>query len=169
MPPRTEPPASAKQLHTAATRDNALALLDDLLNDEKNLSKILIIKSESKELHRLVKEISETAANGAKLLKAMGGKDRVAAPQGLDLPPGESATRAAITKTKSHSLLFSSGAEFEFQLLLTQAQALGYGEHLAKVAAVNEPQPERAREFTSLGVQMKQLYEQVLAMLRKKG
>lgn len=60
-------------------------------------------------------------------------------------------------------------APFEFQLLLTQAEALSYGLHLAQVAAENEPQTERAREFSSLSAELEQLYEQVLALLRKKG
>src|ERR1044071_8495022 len=60
-----------KQSHDLRTRNNSLALLNDLLNDEKNLSKILIVKSASPGLKQLVKNISETAGKGADLLKTL--------------------------------------------------------------------------------------------------
>jgi hypothetical protein len=63
--------------------------------------------------------------------------------------------------------LHSKDAEFEFQLLLTQAEALNYGAHLAVVAAANTPQTAHAREFSGLSAQLKRLYEQVIARLRK--
>jgi len=167
-PPEHAAPAPAppgkKQPHDLATRDNALALLDDLLGDEKKVSLILIIKRESSELHLLVKQISETAGEGEKLLKQTTPKS---ATRQLGLPPGETATREAIAKTKKHLLLSSKDAEFEFQLLLTQEQALSYGRHLAQVAAENEPQPGRARDFANLSSRLKQLEDRVLAMLRK--
>ena len=168
-PERAKPAVFAKKSFDPATRNNSLALLDELLNEEKNLSKILIIKRESRELNRLVKHISEAAGNGAKLLKSMAKKDPGLQLAGTGLPPGEQAGRKAISKTKEHLLLHSKDAEFEFQLLLTQAEALSYGVHLAEVAADNEPQRDRAREFSSLSAQLKQLHEQVLAMLRKKA
>jgi hypothetical protein len=159
----TAPPGK-NQPHDLVTRDNALALLDDLLGDEKKVSLILIIKRESSDLHGLVKQISETAGEGEKLLKQTTPKNAL---RQLGLPTGEIATREAIAKTKKHLLLSSKDAEFEFQLLLTQQQALSYGRHLAQVASENEPQPARARDFANLASQLKQLEERVLAMLRK--
>lgn len=148
-------------------RNNAVALLDDLLNDEKNVSKILLVKHHSDELGKLIKDISETASNGAKMLeefsKSAGGLDL----KRLDLPPGETATRQAISKTKEHLLLSSKDAEFEFQLLLTQVEALSYGSHLAMVAADSETDPNRTRQFLRLSAQLRELHERVLAMLRK--
>jgi hypothetical protein len=148
-------------------RNNAVALLDDLMNDEKNVSKILIIKHNSDELGKLIKDISETAGNGAKMIdefsKSAGGLDL----KRLDLPPGEAATRKAISKTKEHLLLSSKDAEFEFQLLLTQVEALNYGAHLAMVAADCERDPARTRDFLRLAAQLRDLHERVLAMLRK--
>jgi hypothetical protein len=40
------------------------------------------------------------------------------------------------------------------------------GTHLASVAAENEPQAERAREFSDLSSRLKLLYEQVITRLR---
>jgi hypothetical protein len=87
----------------------------------------------------------------------------------LDLPPGEAAGRKLISKTKEHLLLSSKDAEFEFQLLLTQNEALNYGAHLAMVVAECETQPERVREFLQLSAQLRELHERVLAMLRKQS
>jgi hypothetical protein len=49
-------------------RNNAASLLYDLLNDEKNVSEILIIKYNSEELGQLIKVIAETAAADQKQL-----------------------------------------------------------------------------------------------------
>jgi hypothetical protein len=148
-------------------RNNALALLDDLLNDEKNVSKVLIVKHNSDELGALIKSISETAGGGAKMLeefsKSAGGVDF----KRLDLPPGEAATRKLISKTKEHLLLSSRDSEFEFQLLLTQVEALNYGAHLAMVIADSETDPSRTREFLRLGSQLRDLRERVETRLRK--
>lgn len=149
-------------------RNNALALLSDLMGDEKNVSKILIVKHNSNELGKLIKDISATAGNGAKMIdefsKSAGGLDL----KRLDLPPGEAAARKAISKTKEHLLLSSKDAEFEFQLLLTQTEALNYGAHLAMVVADCETDANRTREFLRLSAQLRELHERVLAMLREK-
>lgn len=148
------------------TRNNALALLDDLLGDEKNLSKILIIKHNSDELGKLVGDISKTAGDGAKMLESIAKTEPGLNLKATSLPSGEAAARKAISKTKEHELLHSKDAEFQFQLLLTQTEALNYGSHLAMVVAENESQPERTREFLRLSAELRNLQERVLAMLR---
>lgn len=165
-PPLRSEAVARKKKFDLPTRDNAWALLEDLLNEEKHLSKILIIKRESRELNRLVKSISEAADHGADRLKIMAQRDPGHDLTATDLPPGEKAARESIAKVKQHLLLHSGGAEFEFQLLLTQTEALGYATHLALVAAENEPQPARAQELAGLSAQLKALHEEVLAMLR---
>lgn len=167
VPPKTAPPSTvAPKSVDAAIRNNSLALLSDLMNDEKHLSLILIIKRESRELNQLVKDISKTAGTAAKRLKVLAKQEGLQL-EDTGLPPGEQATRKAIAKTKEHLLLHSNDAEFQVQLLLTQAQALNYGMHLASVVAENEPQPLRAREFSDLSVHLKQLYERTITLLRR--
>jgi hypothetical protein len=148
------------------TRNNALALLDDLLNDERNLSKVLLVKHHSKELGTLVKDISSTAGQGAKMLDSMAERDTRLDLKRFDLPQGETAAREAIAKSKEHTLLHSADAEFELQLLLTQTDALNYGAHLAQVAAANESDAESRQKLSSLSAQLTALHEQVVAMLR---
>ena len=164
-PPETS--TSKKSASDLATRNNALALLSDLLGDEKNLSKILIIKHNSDELGRLVEEISKSAGEGDKMLQALAKSEPALDLKAVNLPPGEAATRKAIAKTKEQLLLHSKDAEFEFQLLLTQTEALNYGAHLALVAAEDEPNADVTRELLRLSARFRELNEQVLTMLRK--
>ena len=165
---RTPPSTSSKNSFDLATRDNSLVLLSDLLNDEKKLRLILLIKRETPELKRLVKGISNAASEGAKMLKARMKDDPAFKGAKPQLPPGEEATRKAIAKTKESLLLHTKGEEFEFQILLTQAEALGYGTHLALVAAANEPDAARAQQLSNLSAELELLSQQVLAMLRSK-
>jgi hypothetical protein len=175
---RPKPTPASPALGTASTasgnrvgsgvRNNAFALLSELLNEEKHLSKILIIKLESPELDRLIKDISRTAADGAKFLDAMARTDPGLKGARTDLPAGEHVTREAIAETKKKLLLDSKGSDFEFNLLLTQAEALNYAAHLAFIVGNNEPDPNRARHIAALQKQLKQLHDEVLALLRKR-
>jgi len=151
---------------TMLVRNNAMALLDDLLNDEKNVSKILLVKHHSDELGKLIKDISETAGQGAKMLDEVAKQETGLDLKRLDLPPGEMAARKAISKTKEHLLLTSKDAEFELQLLLTQVEALNYGAHLSMVIAGCETDANRTREFLQLSARLRDLQERELTMLR---
>jgi hypothetical protein len=163
---KSAPPSAAPDKSKIEVRNNAASLLADLLGDEKNVSKILIIKRNSAELGRLIKAISKTAGDGAEQLEMLAKNDKTLNLHTLQLPPGEIATRAAMSKTREHELLFSSGEKFELNLLLTQTTALDYGSHLAKIAADNSSSPEQQRKFHSLDVALNALFQQVVAKLR---
>jgi len=147
-------------------RNNAASLLYDLLSDEKNVNKLLIIKRNSQELGHLIDAISITSGDAQKQLENLAKADPMLNLHALELPAGEVATRAAIAKTKEHELLFSSGENFQFQLLLTQADALSYGWHLAEIGAKNSTRPEEIRTFTSTRLAMEDLYHQVVTMMK---
>ena len=150
------------------TRNNCYSLLHQLLNDEKNVGVLRYIKRESDEVKNLVKKIAATSAAGAKLLEEFARHDPSIQLDDLRLPPGEAATREAIAATKQKELLDQTGDEFELSLLLTQAQALSYGWHLAKVAGENESQPERARALAGVRADMEKLYHEVVVRLLAK-
>jgi hypothetical protein len=147
-------------------RNNASSLLEQLLDEEKNVSKVLIIKHASREVSGLIKAISIAADDGAKRLKGLVQGDPALDLGRQDLPVGEKASRDAEGKTEEHKLLLSSGADFEFTLLLTQAQALNYGAHLAKVAADNSSDAEEKDAFHKLNQTLDQLLTHVTAMMR---
>ncbi|MGA2244277.1 MAG: hypothetical protein ABSH48_04680 [Verrucomicrobiota bacterium] len=146
-------------------RNNAASLLHDLLGDEKNVGKVFIVKN-GREIEPLVKLIASAADTNEKRLEQMAQEDPALNITALELPPGEKAARDAIAKSKEHDLLFSSGVNFEFNLLLTQAEAQNYGWHLAKVAGGNSPTPAEARVFATIGETMEHLYEQTVAEMR---
>jgi len=145
---------------------NSASLLHDLLKDEKNLNKILFIKGHSKDLGGLVEAISRVAADGEKQLEVMAQDDPALNLNAAELPSGEQAARKAIAKTKEHELLFSSGDNFAFNLLVTQADALSYASHLAEIVSANAPPGDFARQFHSLASTLDGLLQQVASQMR---
>ena len=138
------------------------------MNDEKDVSLLRFIKREPEEVKILVKKIATTSATGAKLLEKFADDDPTIKLDDLRLPSGETATREAIAATKQKELLGQTGDDFELSLLLTQAEALSYGWHLAKVAGENEPQPDRARALAGVSKDLENLYREVILLLRPK-
>jgi len=165
--PSAPPPGASGEPDKLKTRNNAASLLSDLLKDEQNVGKVFIIKNASPEVTDLVKLIGATAATHERELEEMATNNPSLNLSEKDLPPGETAARDGTAKSKEHDLLFSSDANFEFNLLFSQAQAENYGWHLAAVAAENSPKPDEARVFTTIGGTMKRLYGQVVEQMRK--
>jgi hypothetical protein len=158
--------ASATVSQNQELLNNAASLLAALLKDEKNLNKILLIKSHSQDLGGLVDVISRAAAEGENQLKTLAQNNPGLDLNALGLPSGEQAARKAIAKTKEHDLLFSSGDNFAFNLLVTQIDALSYGSHLAGIVAENAPRGEPARQFHALAATLDRLLQQVAAQMR---
>jgi len=160
--------APAAPLERTQVGANSFVLLYQLLEQEKNVSKLLLVKRERVELKRLIKKISSASAQGAKTLEKFAKQDGGLPLKQSSLPAGEMATREAIAATRTKELLSASGDEFEVSLLMTQSEALTYAWHLAKVASANDPLPARARYLSGLGEEMKTLQAQVVSMLRSR-
>ncbi|MEI7733597.1 MAG: hypothetical protein WCO56_28785 [Verrucomicrobiota bacterium] len=164
--PKARPPMDTGAV--PSTRNNCYSLLHQLLNDQKNVSLLRFIKREQEDVKTLVKKIAANSATGAKLLEELARHDPSINLDDIRLPPGEAATREAIASTKQKELLSQTGGEFELSLLLTQAEALSYASHLAKVAGENESQPERARALAGVSADMANLYHEVFVLLLSK-
>lgn len=141
------------------------ALLYQLLGDEKNVSKLLIIKRERAELRDLIRDIAQRCGTAHEELERIAKADA-----GLDvktngLPAVEIGTRDAIGKAKAKQLLTESGKEFELRLLITQHEALTYGSHLAATVAKSETNPERAQILRRLASDLEVLESRVTSML----
>lgn len=147
-------------------RNNAASLLDDLLNDEQNVDKVLILKSASPDNTALIKLIAATAATHKRELDEMATNDPALNLQAMDLPPGEMAARDGSSKTDEHALLLSTGVNFEFNLLFSQAQAESYGQQLAAVAAKSSERPEEIHTFETISKTMERLDLQVETAIR---
>ncbi|MGD0812208.1 MAG: hypothetical protein ABSA83_01280 [Verrucomicrobiota bacterium] len=164
--PKTRPPSSSSAAQ--ATRNNCYSLLHQLLDEQKDVRFLRLIKREHSDVKNLIKRIAADSGAGSKLLEEMARRDPSIQLDDIRLPPGETSTRDAIASTKEKELLSQTGDKFELTLLLTQTEALSYAWHLAKVAAENEPDPERAHALAGLSQDMKNLYQEVFALLLSK-
>ena len=163
---KTPPPAARPNISlTENTRNNCYSLLKQLLDNEKDVNLLHLIKAETPDLRKLIKQISVAAADGSKQLEAFAKEDSSLALDNYDLPPGEVKTRAAISKLHEKELLHATGATLELDLLLTQVEALTYGAQLAKLARENDQQPDRARYLIGLSEQLTDLHDQVVGRL----
>jgi hypothetical protein len=145
--------------------NHGYALLFDLMGDEKNVSKLLIIKRERLELKDVVKAISRTAGDARKQLEKFGKAEPALNLKDKGLPGAEIAARESISKAKAKELLTDKGKDFELKLLLSQNEALTYGEHLALTIAQKETHPQRLKFLQNLTRDLGQLREQVVGIL----
>jgi hypothetical protein len=140
------------------------ALLFKLLSDEKNVSKLLLIKRENRALHDLIKEISNVTGDAHKSLEKFGKAARLNL-QDQQLPAIETATRDSISKEKAKQLFGAKGDDFQFSLLLTQNEALVYGRHLALALIKGETEAARKEFLESLAARLEGLQDRVMQML----
>lgn len=150
----------------ATSQHHGYALLFDLLGDEQNVSKLLIVKRDRPELKKLVKAISETAGKAHKELEKFGKHGEINLKE-QGLPDAEAQTRKSISQEKAKTLLAEKGTDFEIALLLTQNEALTYGSHLAKVLAASETHADRLRLLQGISSNLGELRNQVMEMLRE--
>jgi hypothetical protein len=163
---RIMPPSESSAAQS--TLNNCCSLLHQLLDEQKDVSILRFIKPENSALKGLTKRIAAASKAGAKLLEKFAESDPSINLKDIRLPSGEVSTRDAIASTKRKELLSQTGDKFELTLLLSQTEALSYASHLAKVAAENEPQPDRARALTGLSGDMQNLYQETFALLLSK-
>lgn len=163
---KTRPPSGSSAAQ--ATRNNCYSLLHQLLDEQKDVRFLRLIKREHSDVKNLIKRIAADSGAGSKLLEEFARRDPSIQLEDIRLPSGETSTRDAIASTKEKELLSQAGDKFELTLLLTQTEALSYAWHLAKVAAENEPDPERAHALAGLSQDMENLYQEVFALLLSK-
>lgn len=149
-----------------AVRNNAAALLHEVLSREKDVDKLLIIKSTRKDVKEFIKIVAEEAKVDSQKLEFLAQADPSLDLNALQLPPGEQAARSAMSKSKAKDLLLSTGTDFEFKLLFSQVEALNYVFHMAAVAADNCQSPVEAREFSAMRDTLGKRYEQAMTLLR---
>jgi hypothetical protein len=165
-PPKAGPPAGSGA--APSTRNNCYSLLHQLLHEQKDVSMLRFIKREHSDVKNLVNKIAAASGAGSELLEEFAKHDPSINLDDIQLPPGETAARAAIASTSKKELLGQTGDAFELTLLLTQTEALSYAWQLAKVAGENESQPDRARALAGVSKDMENLHHQVFVMLLSK-
>ncbi len=123
------PYAGERQL----ARNEAYGLLYELTVKESDVDKILILKHASPAITAEIKGIAETFRNAREQLEKFALLDPGLHLKTTDLPALEKKTRDSIEKSTTKRLFFSTGKNFERELLSTQLQSLDYGSHLAIV------------------------------------
>lgn len=143
------------------------ALLHEILAQERQVSTLLLIKTERDALESLVDAIAEACGSAYERLEELAEENPRLALADTGLPEEEVRTRLAIAATRRDQLLAASGREFELQLLLTQNEALTYAAHLADTLARNEPDPTRLAFVRALWKDLTRFQHDVLALLRR--
>ncbi len=150
---------------TADEREHGYALLYQLMADEADVDKLLIIKSPAEPLPALLKNIAATAAAVVKEMNAWEAADPSLNLTDTGLPKVEVQTRSSIADMRTEQLLLHGGTYFENVLIETQASATNYAWHLAKVLARDEPDPARAQALAQWRDQWEALSEQISAII----
>jgi hypothetical protein len=124
-------------------RNQGYSLLYDLVSDEKDVAKVLLIKREHPQVRAIIQEISSFAGQLQKQLDQFSLEDPQLNFKTPGLPFIEAKAREAIGSRRAKQLLLAGGQDFEVDLLLTQVEATGYGGGLAEVLAEQESIPKR--------------------------
>jgi hypothetical protein len=161
---QTRPPPDAQP--AGAPGGSGYALLYELLGQEKDVSKLLIVKRERDDFEAVIDAIAETAGRAYDDLGELGEADPSLNLTDTRLPAGERAAREAISASKRNALLTESGGEFELLMTLAQGEALGYWVGLAESLSKAEPDPARLAFVQALWRDGRRLQDSLLALLR---
>ena len=144
--------------------DYGYSILDSLLDDESSVGEILQIKSTSHKTSSLLKSISAAAKEARTNLAPLLAKEPVVSVGETGLPIVEESTRNRITNIQTARLLLA-GSSFEVKVLLTQANAMGYGRSLTASLAEADPNPDRSKFLGQLENTLADLESQVIVRL----
>ena len=150
---------------TNQVQNEGYSLLYELLGKEKNVNKVLLVKRETPEVRELIDEIAREASDAADQIKQFATADQTLDLNQTGLPFTERKTRSSIESARTKELLTSSGAAFELRLLMTQAEALTYGQHLAKVLGEHERDVRRRLFLEGLSRQFQRLHQKLMGLL----
>ncbi len=138
----------------------------DLVSQESDVAKLLVIKHTEPPVTDAIKEIAETCSRAKIQLDAFHKKDHQLSFTMSNLPSIEQQTRTSIAATDTKELLFSSGKLFEHRLLFTQAQAMNYAAHLAQVLQEKETEPSRKDFLVKLAERCTTLHDKVIKLMQ---
>ena len=160
------PPPAPPRAVGAASR-HGYALLYQILGQERQVSKLLIIKQERDALETVIDAISEDCGAAYDRLGELAKETPRLDLSDTGLPVAELRTREAIAATRQDQLLAASGRELELQLLLSQNEALTYSAHLADTLARSEPDPARLAYVRALWKDLTSRLHDVQSLLRQ--
>ena len=106
-------------LGAPAASGKGYALLYEILGQERQVSKLLLIKEEGQALETVVDAITKTCGAAYDRLEVLPAEVPRLDLSDTGLPGAEIRTRQAIAATRRDQLLAASGREFQLQLLLS--------------------------------------------------
>ena len=151
--------------HQFRVRNEGYSILYQLIRQESDVAKILIIKHADRPVAEVIKEIASTCTQAKHDLDSFYEIDPHLSFEMSDLPKVEQQTRAAIESTVTKQLFFSSGKIFESRLLFTQAESLNYAAHLAEVLHDREDNPDRKKFLAAFAHRCTALRAKVITLL----
>jgi hypothetical protein len=161
---QTRPPPAPEP--AGAPGGSGYALLYELLGQEKDVSKLLIVKRERDDFEAVIDAIAETAGRAYEDLGELGEADPSLNLTDTRLPAGERAARESISASKRNALLTENGEEFEMLMTLAQSEALAYWVGLAEGLSRAEPDPARLAFVQALWRDGRRLQDSLTALLR---
>ena len=150
----------------ARVRNEGYSLLYEVLSQESDVAKLLMIKHADPPIANLIQEIASTCDQARKELELFHENDRHLSLEMTNLPQIEQQTRAGIESTVTKQLLFSSGKKFEVRFLFTQAEAMNYAAHLAQVLHDQESDLLRQKFLATVAGRCTTLHDRVMELLR---
>src|SRR5271156_2935796 len=153
------------QIHA---RNQGYSLLYRLMSDESDVNKILIIKDVDPALKDVITQISTAASSAKEQLDDYQKQDGHSEFDVPDLPRAEQEARDLEAKVDEKELVFSSGKTFELRLILTQLQALRYGQQLCDALIPMELAPQRKAMLTNLAAQLGQYHDRLIDLIAPK-
>ena len=150
--------------------NDGLFLLHYVLDQEKDLDLILIVKSTPDSVGTFVKHIAQTAKDDLALLDRMQAGDRYLTRDHNPLPALEIEAREGIKADKQHLLLFgTTGRAYGRLLLVTQIEAGNYMVNLTKAMTSGEKDPDRVKTLLHISAQWGAIRDQSLHLLGTLG
>jgi hypothetical protein len=144
------------------------SLLYRLMSDESDVNKILIIKDVDPALKAVVGQIAETCSNAKERFDEYQKQDGHSEFDVPDLPRVEQEARDLEAKMDEKELVFSSGKAFELRLILTQLQAMRYGQQLCNALVPIELDPQRKAVLSNLGSELGAYHDRLAEMIAPK-
>lgn len=142
------------------------ALLYSTIAQDADVDKALMLKGPDARVVEVVKAISQFCAQAKSRLEAFAQEDPALNLKNDGLPALEVKTRDAIGSTTTKQILFGTGKEFEFRLLMTQHEALNYVTHLAGVLAKEEANPARRAYLNEIATNSATLHGKVIELMK---
>lgn len=148
------------------TISDGYSLLYSTLDDESQVDKVLMIKGPAEQVAQLLRDIAKFATEGKAKLDEFAKQDATLVFKNSGLPRLETETRGLIAGSKSKEILFSAGRNFEFNILLSQHEALNYIDHLGQALGKNDKNEARRKFSEETAATAKALHERVMEQLK---